>query len=115
MCGLLGLYMSFADLVEILGFELPMPKEMHSPRWNIETMADVLAIRDCFSRHGLRWADLNLFETRSRCGYRDFLIDERSQNHARRSVDLQSDDGDEPQLPYKSRLFIYERNPAQSI
>ena len=35
MCGRFGIYTDLAELVEILGFELPMPMEVYGPRWNI--------------------------------------------------------------------------------
>jgi len=58
MCGRFGLYTDLADLVEILGFELPMPMEVYSPRWNIAPSTDVLTIIDAGGvREGtmMRW------------------------------------------------------------
>ncbi len=46
MCGRFGLYTDLAELVEILGFELPMPMEVYGPRWNIAPTTDVLTILD---------------------------------------------------------------------
>lgn len=40
-----------AELVEILGFKLPVPMEVYGPRWNIAPTADVLTIID---RGGVR-------------------------------------------------------------
>ena len=58
MCGRFGLYTDLAELVEILGFELPMPMEVYNPRWNIAPSTDVLTIIDAGgAREGtmMRW------------------------------------------------------------
>ena len=58
MCGRYGLYTDLAELVEILGFELPMPMEVYNPRWNIAPTTDVLTIIDAGGvREGtmMRW------------------------------------------------------------
>ena len=65
MCGRFGLFTDLSELVELLGFELGMPSEAYSPRWNIAPTTQVLTIAEAegqrigsMMRWGLipRWA-----------------------------------------------------------
>ncbi len=46
MCGRFGLFTDLAELVELLGFELAMPADAYTPRWNIAPTTQVLAITE---------------------------------------------------------------------
>ena len=46
MCGRFGLFTDLAGLVELFGFELGMPADALTPRWNIAPTTGVLAIKE---------------------------------------------------------------------
>ena len=65
MCGRFGLFTDLSELVEFLGFELGMPTDAYTPRWNIAPTTLVLTITEAdgqrigsMMRWGLipRWA-----------------------------------------------------------
>ena len=65
MCGRFGLFTDLAELVELLGFELGMPSDAYTPRWNIAPTAQIFVITEAdgerigsMMRWGLipRWA-----------------------------------------------------------
>jgi len=58
MCGRFGLFTDLVELVEFLGFELKMPEDTYTPRWNIAPTTPVLTITETDGRRVgsmMRW------------------------------------------------------------